>query len=336
MSQASTEFTNPCIAVIVPVHNGERFLPDCLDAIAAQTFRDFACILVDDGSTDRSAALGDGYEARDPRFVVLRQRQSGVAAARAAGVRAGQNLGARWFAFCDADDLYHPGFLQALYEAARSSGQQIACCRYDCFTGGIPAEAPAPGETTILQPPAHLDSLLHDHNVDYGLWNKLYSAELMTPEVLDNGFSYNEDLLANWDLFRHAQGVAYLDFAGYHYRQHTDSASHRALPPESIDQQRQTAVYIREHASPEIQQSANAFYYEKLVYLSSMILRRDDPTAYRVQINELWVGIRSGLKDPNLGRNPRLPLRIRIAAWATVHSPDLWRKVCRSLLKDRR
>ena len=102
---------------------------------------------------------------------------------------------------------------------------------------------------------------------------------------------------ANWQIFSAADGCAYVDFAGYHYRQHAASASHRALPPESIDQQRQAAVFIREHASPAIQQSANAFYYEKLVYLASMILRRDDAAAYRVQINELGVGIRAGLQD---------------------------------------
>ena len=58
--------------------------------------------------------------------------------------------------------------------------------------------------------------------------------------------------------------------------------------------------------------------------------------AYRVQINELGVGIRAGLQDPNLGRNPRLPLSIRAAAWATINCPVLWRKVCRTMLKDRR
>ena len=54
------------------------------------------------------------------------------------------------------------------------------------------------------------------------------------------------------------------------------------------------------------------------------------------QINELGVGIRAGLQDPNLGRNPRLPLSIRAAAWATINCPVLWRKVCRTMLKDRR
>ena len=237
---------------------------------------------------------------------------------------------------CDADDCYHKQFLDALYRAAQTTRCQIACCRYDCFTEDIPPESPPPSQTTVFQPPAHLDALLHDHRVDFGLWNKLYAHELITAEIMDNGLAYNEDLVANWQIFSAADGCAYVDFAGYHYRQHAASASHRALPPESIDQQRQAAVFIREHASPAIQQSANAFYYEKLVYLASMILRRDDAAAYRVQINELGVGIRAGLQDPNLGRNPRLPLAIRAAAWATINCPVLWRKVCRTMLKDRR
>ena len=56
------------IAVIVPVHNAAAFLPDCLRALAAQTFAGFCCILVDDGSTDASAALCDEAARCDGRF----------------------------------------------------------------------------------------------------------------------------------------------------------------------------------------------------------------------------------------------------------------------------
>ena len=99
--------------------------------------------------------------------------------------------------------------------------------------------------------------------------------------------------------------------------------------------QRRVAIYIREHAGPDLQQVADAFYYEKLVYLASMILRRADAARYRVQLNELGVGIRAGLKDPRLGKNPRLALSIKAAAWATVHCTRLWAAVCRRLLRDR-
>ena len=142
-------------------HNGAAFLQQCLASLAAQTFGDFACFVVDDGSTDESAELAAAWESRDARFVVIHQRQSGVAAARAAGVRAGLNLNARWFAFCDADDCYHKQFLDALYRAAQTTRCQIACCRYDCFTEDIPPESPPPSQTTVFQPPAHLDALLH-------------------------------------------------------------------------------------------------------------------------------------------------------------------------------
>ena len=174
--------------------------------------------------------------------------------------------------------------------------------------------------------------------MDYGLWNKLYAAGLLTEAMLDNGLAYNEDLLANWQAFLRAPGCAFCDFAGYHYRQHPDSASHRALPPQSIDDQRRAAALIRASVPeqwPALQQSANAFYYEKLVYLASMIHRRADADDYRVQLGELNIGITAGLWDPQLGRNPRLPWSIRIAAWASIYAPKFWRRICRKFLKDR-
>ena len=91
----------PCeIAVIVPVHNAAAFLTACTDAIAAQKFDAFRCILVDDGSTDGSPALCDAIAAGDQRFVAMHQPNSGVCAARTAGLRRAQELGARWYAFC--------------------------------------------------------------------------------------------------------------------------------------------------------------------------------------------------------------------------------------------
>lgn len=323
-------------AVVVPVYNAADWLPACLGAIAAQTMPDFRCYLIDDGSSDESGELCERIAAGDDRFFVLHQAQCGVSAARTAGLRAALADGVSWVAFCDADDLYHPEFLRTLIGAARSTGLKAACCRYDSFTDTVPENAPVPEEAQRLLAPVHLDALLHDHGVDYSLCNKVYAAETLEPADFDNGFAFNEDLLANWQIFSKLEGCAFVDFAGYHYRQHAASASHRPLAPASIDEQRRAAIYIRQHAAPDMQESADAFYYEKLVYLASMILRREDADAYRIQLGELCVGIRAGLKDKRLGRNARLPRSIRIAAFATVHCTALWAAVCRRLLKDRR
>ncbi len=326
----------PCeIAVIVPVHNAEAFLTACTDAIAAQRFDAFRCILIDDGSMDGSAALCDAIAAGDQRFVAMHQPNCGVSTARTAGLRKAQELGAQWYAFCDADDLYHPDFLGTLYTAVQNSGLPLACCRYDTFTDTVPANTSAPAGAELLRGTAHLDALLHNQAIDYGLWNKLYSAELLTVDMLDNGLSYNEDLLANWRAFLAAPGCAFCDFAGYHYRQHAASASHRTLPPQSLDDQRRAAVEIRATAPAPLQQSANAFYYEKLVYLASMILRRANAEDYRVQLYELRVAIKAGEHDSALGRNPLLPRSIRLSAFMTLHTPRLWQWACRKFLKDR-
>ena len=170
----------------------------------------------------------------------------------------------------------------------------------------------------------------------FSLYGK--DSKRLTPAMLDNDLAYNEDLLANWQAFCAAPGCAFCDWPGYHYRQHADSASRRGLPPQSLDDQRRAAALIRGSVPgqwPVLQQSANAFYYEKLVYLASMILRRADIEPYRVQLGELRIGITAGLNDRQLGRNPQLPFAIKVSAWATVHAPKLWRKVCRKYLKDR-
>ena len=92
----------PKVSIIVPVYNAETYLRRCLDSIAGQTFADFECILVDDGSTDGSPAICDKYAARDGRFQVIHQKNGGASAARNAGLDAAR---APWLLFCDADDL---------------------------------------------------------------------------------------------------------------------------------------------------------------------------------------------------------------------------------------
>jgi len=54
----------PGLSVVVPIDNVESYLKECLDSIAAQTFDDFECVMLDDGSTDGSAAIAKEYAAK--------------------------------------------------------------------------------------------------------------------------------------------------------------------------------------------------------------------------------------------------------------------------------
>jgi glycosyltransferase involved in cell wall biosynthesis len=95
----------PLVSVVVPVHNGERFLADALRSIREQAYADLEVLVVDDGSTDGTAALLDSL---GPDIRALHRPQGGPAAARNDGLRAARGA---YVAFLDADDLWPTGRL---------------------------------------------------------------------------------------------------------------------------------------------------------------------------------------------------------------------------------
>ena len=118
----------PLISVIVPIYNAEAYLSRCVDSILGQTFSDFELILVDDGSTDKSGAICDYYVSKDERVKVIHQHNSGVSAARNAGLEASKS---RYVTFVDSDDYILDCFLSSLYSAiTKRANIDMAYCGY--------------------------------------------------------------------------------------------------------------------------------------------------------------------------------------------------------------
>lgn len=101
----------PRVSVVIPCFNTERYIAATLRAVLAQAAATLEVIVVDDGSTDSSAAL---VEREFPQVRLLRRANGGVAAARNAGIEAATG---DWIAFCDADDIWLPGKLAAQFDA---------------------------------------------------------------------------------------------------------------------------------------------------------------------------------------------------------------------------
>lgn len=102
--------TTPCVSVIVATYNYGRYIADALRSVETQTFIDWECIVVDDASTDDTAAVVQGFTARDPRFRYVRlERNTGVSAARNTGF--GHARGT-YVQLLDADDLIAPRKLE--------------------------------------------------------------------------------------------------------------------------------------------------------------------------------------------------------------------------------
>jgi hypothetical protein len=100
---------NPKVTVVVPAFNASATLRETLASVSAQTVRDIEILVVDDGSTDDTAQIARSAAADDSRIRLLSQANAGVAAARNAGLEAAR---ATFVAPIDADDLWHPNYLQ--------------------------------------------------------------------------------------------------------------------------------------------------------------------------------------------------------------------------------
>jgi len=116
MSGSSPDAARPRVSVVIPNHNGTRWLPGCLDALAAQTFRDREVLLVDNGSTDGSVdLLRERYP--DVRLVAL-ERNTGFAPAVNLGIRAARG---EYVALLNTDTVVRPDWLAALVRALDQS-----------------------------------------------------------------------------------------------------------------------------------------------------------------------------------------------------------------------
>lgn len=91
----------PKLSIIVPVYNVQDYLAECLESLRSQSFKDWECILVDDGSTDSSGLLCDQYTKSDKRFKVIHQQNSGLSEARNNGLK--KSIG-EFITFVDSDD----------------------------------------------------------------------------------------------------------------------------------------------------------------------------------------------------------------------------------------
>lgn len=93
--------SKPLFTLIVPVYNVEPFLEECLNSIKNQTFNDFECVVVDDGSTDNSSSICDKYANEDKRFRCVHKINGGLSDARNAGIEKAQG---EYVLFIDSDD----------------------------------------------------------------------------------------------------------------------------------------------------------------------------------------------------------------------------------------
>lgn len=122
----------PVISVVVPIHNTENYLTECLESIRQQSYPWLEVIMLDDESTDGSGPIAQEFARLDPRFRYYRQAHGDVSVARNAGIK--QATGS-YLGFVDADDVLAPDAYQNLLGALQHSGSDFAISGWERWHG---------------------------------------------------------------------------------------------------------------------------------------------------------------------------------------------------------
>lgn len=205
------------ISVIIPAYNSEMFLAETVDSLLNQTLRDIQIIVVNDGSTDKTAEIIEDYAKKNSNILSLYQKNSGVSAARNNGI---DHAEGKYTVFLDSDDLLTPESLENIYNALEESNADMAICRHISFGyGGVQ-----------INPVA--ESLSKESVIDYTdsrlLWNFLLGNKCYKTEMLKNSeirfppLRYSEDGAFTMPLvYEKKPKIIGVDNAIYRYRRHT-------------------------------------------------------------------------------------------------------------------
>ena len=121
------------ISIIVPIYKVEKYLRQCLDSIMSQTYQNFECLLINDGSPDNSADICREYVEKDARFRYFEKENGGVSSARNLGIECS---GGAYITFIDADDWVDSDYLEVLYNALIDENADISVSTYKRFHMG--------------------------------------------------------------------------------------------------------------------------------------------------------------------------------------------------------
>lgn len=120
----SLVMSSPLISVVMAVHNGMPYLPQAVDSILQQTFKNFEFLIVDDGSTDNTAELLRGYQLRDSRVQVISQANRGLTVSLNRMLTVAQG---KYIARMDSDDIAHPERLEIQWQQMEAN-PDVVCC----------------------------------------------------------------------------------------------------------------------------------------------------------------------------------------------------------------
>lgn len=220
----------PLLSIIVAIYNGEKFLAPFFDYIRQQALDSYELILVNDGSTDRSAGIIDAWKDKFPQVIVINQENQGVSVARNSGLA---RASGKYVTFPDIDDVIYPDMYRTLLTMAEENQLDVVTCNgryvYDYARDSHPIFPPERlSSTPVLPGYQWLKKALDSRKFLHVTWLNIYRHAFIT----EHGFTFepglrHQDIPWTTEVLLAAGRVQYTDKMFYDYLIHAESVSHK-------------------------------------------------------------------------------------------------------------
>ncbi len=206
------------LSIIVPVYNVEQYLQKCVDSILAQTFTDFECFLIDDGSTDSCPKMCDEYAEKDSRIKVIHTENGGASIARNVGLdlAIGDFIG-----FVDSDDFIQPDMYEELFSVQGDTGAEIVASQFTYIKTDYSLGRHTSSDTSTYKVFDCKDIFenFSQRMLGFGgvLWNKIYKRDLFENLRFLPELKRGEDHCMLMFLYHRCEKIALTDRCLYNY-----------------------------------------------------------------------------------------------------------------------
>ena len=206
----------PCVSLIIPVYNVEKYLEKGLKSIEKQTLENFEVIIVNDGSTDKSGKIIEKFSKKNSKIKVINQTNQGPSAAKNVGI---ENSSGEYITFMDSDDHLEPMFLETLYTTAKTTFSDIVCCNFNFYypKQKLKVYMPFTSIPGTYSKQAALRKLLLDLGTHHYPWNKIYKRSLFTENNIKYYKMYFEDIATCPEMFYYSKKITIITQALYNY-----------------------------------------------------------------------------------------------------------------------
>lgn len=206
----------PIVSIIMPTYNVEKFLPEAVESVLAQTFKEWELLIVDDGSTDNSGYLANVYASKDSRIRVLHKTNGGLSDARNYGLKKASGTYVHFF---DSDDTIVPNYYELLVREINDF-DFIICGYFRILEdiNGRTSDIKTVNCPDIKNITKGVDIKIVLSHFNYA-WNKLFKRSFLSKNNLlfETGLSIIEDKDFMSRVLKYEPSFKFVDFSGYNY-----------------------------------------------------------------------------------------------------------------------